>query len=628
MNFWPTRTVHPFVNRIPAILLTVSVGTILFQAVRVRMPGIEEPLAWRQDQDGLAIDIPARLQDAKRRPSEMAWAFKIEMQGPDRPPEATRPPKAHAERWTDRLQVALSSDTVGVEGVRFCTELPLDSQATEASSTAGTAPASSKDTVSRIVAVKDGRLSILGGTSPPDTKIRFVKVALADPAAAQTPTPSNPTAAAVPGHAPGLEYRYYEGAWEALPEAIVAVPFKKGITPRFDLAAAGRNVGYAFDYRGRLRIEQAGDYTFYTTSDAGSRLKVVGKTVVDNDCSRIRFGFPSPHEAKGTATLEQGLQDVSLVFYTDRFTPEPFLKVEYEGPGVARQVVPADVLYHPAPVPPASRPAIPKPPQQAGAFLNLTLRKQTLAKDPKGLCYWQTLETPVRWRADETMFIIVDMWNKHPFLNGVEAVREMMPWFNDVVKHARTLGVQIIHSPTEPAMGPYHSHPAHQYLASFPTVPLPPALPHDEYPMPLNVDDQGANGPILEVGTTARGYAQIEGLDIVFEENGPKDGICEPLQPVWNLMQARGIRHVIVAGTAANMCVMGKPLGIRNLVCHGIEVVAARDMVRPMYNPASPPYVNMAEATRMMGEYYEKFWCPTVTGRDILQSSARPNGAE
>ena len=143
--------------------------------------------------------------------------------------------------------------------------------------------------------------------------------------------------------------------------------------------------------------------------------------------------------------------------------------------------------------------------------------------------------------------------------------------------------------------------------------------------MPLNVDDQGANGPILDVGTESRGYAQIEGLDIVFEVNGPKDGICEPLEPVWNLMQARGIRHVIVAGTAANMCVMGKSLGIRNLVSHGIEVVAAWDMTRPCYNPASPPYVNMPEATRMMAEYYEKFWCPTITGAEILKSPPRVN---
>ena len=69
------------------------------------------------------------------------------------------------------------------------------------------------------------------------------------------------------------------------------------------------------------------------------------------------------------------------------------------------------------------------------------------------------------------------------------------------------------------------------------------------------------------------------------------------------------------------MCVMGKSLGIRNLIQHGINVVLVRDLTRPMYNPASPPYVNMNEATRMVTEYVEKFWCPTVASEEILKSA-------
>ncbi|MCX6924234.1 MAG: hypothetical protein NT154_13635, partial [Verrucomicrobia bacterium] len=238
----------------------------------------------------------------------------------------------------------------------------------------------------------------------------------------------------------------------------------------------------------------------------------------------------------------------------------------------------------------------------------------------RGMNFWKVIDTPVQWRGDETMLIIIDMWNKHWCLNGCEIPKELFPRFSEVVQHARNLGVQIIHSPTEPAMGPYYSHPAYKYMATFPRATLPPAIPHDEYPMPLNVADQGANGPIVEVGTEAAGYAQMKEIDIVFEESGLKDGICEPLEPVWNMMQAKGIRNVLITGCAENMCVMGKPLGIRNLVTHGINVVLVRDLTRPMYNPASPPYVNLREATRMMGEYVEKFWCPTIASEQILKS--------
>jgi hypothetical protein len=170
-------------------------------------------------------------------------------------------------------------------------------------------------------------------------------------------------------------------------------------------------------------------------------------------------------------------------------------------------------------------------------------------------------------------------------------------------------------------MGPYYQHPAYKYMATFPARAVPPARPHPEYPLPLNVDDGGAHGAIVEVGTRATGYAQIEGLDIVFEEDGVKDGICEPIEPVWNLMQAKGIRNVIITGCSTNMCVMGKPLGIRNWVQRGINVVLVRDLTRPMYSPASPPYVNLDVATKMMTDYVEKFWCPTVASEEILNSA-------
>ena len=441
----------------------------------------------------------------------------------------------------------------------------------------------------------------------------------AHPAAAGgNPIPVDSKAAAVPGYVAGLEYCYYEGAWEAMPDPIVSVPVKKGNAARLNLSAADREVGYAFDYKGSIRIDGEGEYTFYTTSDAGSRLSIAGRTVVDNDCSNIRFGFPSPHEAKGLISLSTGLHPIHLIFYTDRFTPEPFLRVDYEGPGVVRREIPAEVLYHLHHA--SSSQALPQQHRKRPcATLALRLRTQRLVKDAGDMRSWEVVETPVRWRADESMLVIIDMWNKHPFANGRQVPRELLPRINDVMIHARNLGAQIIHSPTEPAMGPYYLHPAYAYVTTFPCAPLPPVIPHDEYPMPLNVADQGANGPIVEVGTEAVGYAQMEEIDIIFEEDGLKDGICENLEPVWNMMQARGIRHVMLAGCATNMCVIGKPLGVRNMVVHGVDVVLLRDMTRPMYSPASPPYVNMPEATRMMTDYIEKFWCPTITSDQILR---------
>ena len=43
-----------------------------------------------------------------------------------------------------------------------------------------------------------------------------------------------------------------------------------------------------------------------------------------------------------------------------------------------------------------------------------------------------------------------------------------------------------------------------------------------------------------------------------------------------------------------------------------------RDLTDAMYNPAMRPYVSHRDGTRLVVEYIEKFWCPTVLSRDLL----------
>ncbi len=47
-----------------------------------------------------------------------------------------------------------------------------------------------------------------------------------------------------------------------------------------------------------------------------------------------------------------------------------------------------------------------------------------------------------------------------------------------------------------------------------------------------------------------------------------------------------------------------------------VELV--RDLTDTMYNPAMRPYVSHDEGTRLVVEFIEKFWCPTVESRQLL----------
>ena len=93
-------------------------------------------------------------------------------------------------------------------------------------------------------------------------------------------------------------------------------------------------------------------------------------------------------------------------------------------------------------------------------------------------------------------------------------------------------------------------------------------------------------------------------------------------QEVWNLLAARKIDHVILCGVHLNMCVLGRPFGIRQMVRLGKDVALMRDMTDTMYNPDRPPGVGHFEGTDRVVEHVEKYWCPSFTSADLTGKAA------
>jgi hypothetical protein len=83
-------------------------------------------------------------------------------------------------------------------------------------------------------------------------------------------------------------------------------------------------------------------------------------------------------------------------------------------------------------------------------------------------------------------------------------------------------------------------------------------------------------------------------------------------------MRQRGIENVIVCGVHLNMCVLGRPFAIRQLVRQGLHVALVRDLTDTMYNPERPPYVSHFQGTRLMIGHVEKYWCPTIASTALL----------
>jgi mono/diheme cytochrome c family protein len=102
------------------------------------------------------------------------------------------------------------------------------------------------------------------------------------------------------GFAPTLAYRYFEGSWDKLPDLDALKPAAEGQSEGFDVSVAKRPNDMALRFEGELRLEAAGDYTFYLTSDDGSRLWVDGQLVADND------GIHPPGTKEGRISLIKG----------------------------------------------------------------------------------------------------------------------------------------------------------------------------------------------------------------------------------------------------------------------------------------------------------------------------------
>lgn len=89
---------------------------------------------------------------------------------------------------------------------------------------------------------------------------------------------------------------------------------------------------YTIDYSGFLNIEQAADYTFYMTADAGSQLKINGYEVL------IQKNADNCGQCQGAVFLEKGYAKIELLNQVRK--ANACLRLEYEHKEMERQEIP------------------------------------------------------------------------------------------------------------------------------------------------------------------------------------------------------------------------------------------------------------------------------------------------
>ncbi|NCF86946.1 MAG: isochorismatase family protein [Verrucomicrobiaceae bacterium] len=238
------------------------------------------------------------------------------------------------------------------------------------------------------------------------------------------------------------------------------------------------------------------------------------------------------------------------------------------------------------------------------------------------------------WEAEETGFIVCDMWDYHHSVNAVQRLKGFAPKLDRVLSEARNRGATIIHAPSD-CMPFYKEHAARQRALAVALAANAPEriaewchrIPEEElatYPI-----DQSDGGEDDDVEAHARWAAYLESIGRnpgtpwkrqtkMLTIDDQCDFIAAEGDVVWNILEDKQIKRVVLVGVHTNMCVLGRPFGLRQMKRAGKEVILMRDMTDVMYDPNDWPYVSHFAGIDLVIEHIERWVCPTITSDQVI----------
>lgn len=227
------------------------------------------------------------------------------------------------------------------------------------------------------------------------------------------------------------------------------------------------------------------------------------------------------------------------------------------------------------------------------------------------------INDPLTWSTEQSAVIICDMWNEHWSRGATERVDLLAPRMNTLVRRLRGNGLQIIHASTH-VVKFYEGTPARGRIQ---LIPLPePPTPVIDYNTPLDpplpIDDSDGGSDTGE--EPPRKFQRVwTRQHPAIEIDHASDAISDWGVEIYRFLRGSNRNHVFIMGVHANMCVLKRRFGIRQMQAWGFNMALVGDMTDAMYNPAMPPYVSHEEGTRLVVDYIGRYWCPVVSSSDL-----------
>ena len=222
--------------------------------------------------------------------------------------------------------------------------------------------------------------------------------------------------------------------------------------------------------------------------------------------------------------------------------------------------------------------------------------------------------------TEKTAIIITDMWDKHWCRGATMRVGEIASRMEPLLNQARAAGILIIHAPSD-TMSYYADAPGRKLAKEAPYTAPPPELDLDQPPLPIDDSDGGCDTP-----GDKEHQAWSRETPLLTIARG--DVISDSGKEIYNVLRERGIDTVFFMGVHANMCILNRTFGIRQLTRWGLRCILVRDLTDAMYDSSSRPFVSHAAGTQLVIEYIEQHYAPTVTSGEMMQAlSGSPSGA-
>ena len=111
-----------------------------------------------------------------------------------------------------------------------------------------------------------------------------------------------------------------------------------GLADEINLMNAEKEEYFAMKFEGFFMAPQTGIYTFYSSSDDGTKLFIHDKLVVDNDYTH------GMTEKSGSIALEEGMHPLELLFFQGYGGLG--LEVKFAGPEIDKKILDVQYLYH------------------------------------------------------------------------------------------------------------------------------------------------------------------------------------------------------------------------------------------------------------------------------------------